>query len=113
MGRKRRNEVTDCYCDRNNIGVPGVSCGDCPERDYKGKSRTVVKLLAGLKERGEHAAASAINTLQLLNKDLLDENAELIYALEEILKHETKLYNDMATVVEAKQILAKAKGETG
>ena len=24
-----------CYCDRNNIGAPGVSCGDCPTRDYK------------------------------------------------------------------------------
>lgn len=23
-----------CYCDRMGIGVPGVSCGDCP-RDYK------------------------------------------------------------------------------
>lgn len=22
-----------CWCDENNIGVPGVSCGDCP-RDY-------------------------------------------------------------------------------
>lgn len=27
--------LKDCFCDRNNIGVPGVSCGDCPERDYK------------------------------------------------------------------------------
>jgi hypothetical protein len=24
----------ECYCDRMKIGVPGVSCGDCP-RDYK------------------------------------------------------------------------------
>jgi hypothetical protein len=24
-----------CFCDRNNLGVPGVSCGDCPTRDYK------------------------------------------------------------------------------
>lgn len=24
-----------CHCDRNNIGEPGVSCGDCPNRDYK------------------------------------------------------------------------------
>ena len=23
-----------CYCDQNNIGTPGVSCGDCPTRDY-------------------------------------------------------------------------------
>ncbi len=22
-----------CFCDRQQIGVPGVSCGDCP-RDY-------------------------------------------------------------------------------
>ena len=24
-----------CFCDRNNIGEPGVSCGDCPNRDYR------------------------------------------------------------------------------
>ena len=24
-----------CWCDQNNIGEPGVSCGDCPTRDYK------------------------------------------------------------------------------
>jgi hypothetical protein len=24
-----------CFCDRNGIGEPGVSCGDCPTRDYK------------------------------------------------------------------------------
>ncbi|MEY2656186.1 MAG: hypothetical protein RLZZ524_3214 [Pseudomonadota bacterium] len=24
-----------CFCDRMNIGEPGVSCGDCPTRDYK------------------------------------------------------------------------------
>jgi len=23
-----------CWCDANNIGEPGVSCGDCPTRDY-------------------------------------------------------------------------------
>ncbi len=27
-------EAEPCYCDRMQIGVPGVSCGDCP-RDYK------------------------------------------------------------------------------
>jgi hypothetical protein len=37
---------------------------------------------------------------------------DLLYALEEILLHETKLYNDMATVIEAKRAVAKAKGET-
>lgn len=24
-----------CFCDANGIGEPGVSCGDCPTRDYK------------------------------------------------------------------------------
>ena len=24
-----------CFCDRNGLGEPGVSCGDCPTRDYK------------------------------------------------------------------------------
>ena len=24
-----------CYCDRMQIGEPGVSCGDCQTRDYK------------------------------------------------------------------------------
>jgi hypothetical protein len=24
-----------CHCDKNNLGEPGVSCGDCPTRDYK------------------------------------------------------------------------------
>jgi len=37
---------------------------------------------------------------------------DLLYALEEILLNETKLYNDMATVIEAKAAVAKAKGET-
>ena len=24
-----------CWCDQQDIGAPGVSCGDCPTRDYK------------------------------------------------------------------------------
>lgn len=28
-----------CFCDRNGIGAPGVSCGDCPIRDYKNTGR--------------------------------------------------------------------------
>jgi hypothetical protein len=24
-----------CWCDLNKLGEPGVSCGDCPTRDYK------------------------------------------------------------------------------
>jgi hypothetical protein len=24
-----------CWCDKQGIGEPGVSCGDCPTRDYK------------------------------------------------------------------------------
>jgi len=24
-----------CWCDEQSIGEPGVSCGDCPTRDYK------------------------------------------------------------------------------
>lgn len=27
-------EPEKCFCDTNNIGEPGVSCGDCPIRDY-------------------------------------------------------------------------------
>lgn len=26
-----------CFCDRTGLGEPGVSCGDCPTRDYKPK----------------------------------------------------------------------------
>lgn len=28
-----------CYCDKQGIGEPGVSCGDCPTRDYKGVTK--------------------------------------------------------------------------
>jgi hypothetical protein len=28
-----------CFCDRNGIGAAGVSCGDCPTRDYKNPGR--------------------------------------------------------------------------
>jgi hypothetical protein len=28
-----------CFCDRNGIGASGVSCGDCPTRDYKNTGR--------------------------------------------------------------------------
>jgi hypothetical protein len=24
-----------CFCDKQGLGVPGVSCGDCPTRDYR------------------------------------------------------------------------------
>ena len=43
-GRPDRNDTLkllqsklaeQCFCDRNNLGKPGVSCGDCPTRDYK------------------------------------------------------------------------------
>ena len=27
-------QAEPCYCDHMGIGVPGVSCGDCPNRDY-------------------------------------------------------------------------------
>lgn len=29
------SEAEDCFCDKQGIGAPGVSCGDCPKRDYK------------------------------------------------------------------------------
>ena len=32
IGESRREP---CYCDKQGIGEPGVSCGDCPTRDYK------------------------------------------------------------------------------
>jgi hypothetical protein len=28
-------EAEPCWCDKQGIGEPGVSCGDCPTRDYK------------------------------------------------------------------------------
>jgi hypothetical protein len=28
-----------CFCDRKGIGAAGVSCGDCPTRDYKNTGR--------------------------------------------------------------------------
>lgn len=28
-------ETEPCWCDKQGIGQPGVSCGDCPTRDYK------------------------------------------------------------------------------
>lgn len=27
--------IGQCWCDAQGIGEPGVSCGDCPTRDYK------------------------------------------------------------------------------
>jgi hypothetical protein len=30
----QEQEEEECFCDRNGIGVRGVSCGDCPTRDY-------------------------------------------------------------------------------
>ena len=37
---RARNEANHtlaklCFCDARGIGEPGVSCGDCPTRDYK------------------------------------------------------------------------------
>jgi hypothetical protein len=31
-------EAEPCWCDKQGIGEPGVSCGDCPTRDYKRSS---------------------------------------------------------------------------
>ena len=28
-------QAEPCFCDRTGLGEPGVSCGDCPTRDYK------------------------------------------------------------------------------
>ena len=55
-----------CYCDQNNIGVPGVSCGDCPTRDYVTVPKSVSERLyafraaresQGLKRRELYAHA--------------------------------------------------------
>ena len=65
-GRPDRNDTLkllqsklaeQCFCDRNNLGKPGVSCGDCPTRDYKTE-----------KDDGEPvtAQAAAIRTLTFL-----------------------------------------------
>ena len=35
-----------CYCDRMKIGVPGVSCGDCP-RDYRAAQPAPAEPVAG------------------------------------------------------------------
>jgi len=103
--------MTDCYCDRNNIGVPGVSCGDCPERDYK-KSRDKVKsiglLCAELKAKGEYEAAECIDRLANANADLVDENAELLEALEKI----SDTCACKKTIAIADKALAKVYGET-
>jgi hypothetical protein len=36
---RRGRPPAKCFCDRMKIGVPGVSCGDCP-RDYIVQNRT-------------------------------------------------------------------------
>jgi len=37
------SEHPPCFCDARGIGVPGVSCGDCPTRDYMRPSKTTDK----------------------------------------------------------------------
>ena len=34
---KAEPEEEECFCDKTNLGVKGVTCGDCP-RDYKPKA---------------------------------------------------------------------------
>lgn len=34
-----REQPEQCWCDEQGIGKPGVSCGDCPTRDYKRPER--------------------------------------------------------------------------
>ena len=43
-----------CFCDRQGIGVPGVSCGDCPTRDYKQVTTSAPRVAA---HRARKAAA--------------------------------------------------------
>jgi hypothetical protein len=65
-GRPDRNDTLkllqsklaeQCFCDRNNLGKPGVSCGDCPTRDYKTEKDDVEPVTA---------QAAAIRTLTFL-----------------------------------------------
>jgi len=34
---KPAQKQNECWCDAMGIGKPGVSCGDCPTRDYAGQ----------------------------------------------------------------------------
>lgn len=43
-----------CFCEKNNIGKHGVSCGDCP-RDYIAKNQFLMRL-AELKKHLEEEA---------------------------------------------------------
>ena len=41
LGGRPVQQPTPCFCDQNNIGAPGVSCGDCPTRDYAQPADTI------------------------------------------------------------------------
>ena len=43
-----------CYCDANGIGEPGVSCGDCPIRDYKKPPAEKQEPVAWMQSDHEH-----------------------------------------------------------
>ena len=47
-----------CYCDERGIGEPGVSCGDCPTRDYAAPVQAVVKESLTTQERKPPAKKS-------------------------------------------------------
>ena len=113
--------MTDCYCDRNNIGVPGVSCGDCPERDYKksrDKAKSIGLLCAELKANGEDEAAFVIDRVAYANAELSEVNVELLEALDLILETVPPYKEDGTctipddTIEAVNQAIAKAKGET-
>jgi len=36
---REQNESEQCWCDAQGIGKPGISCGDCPTRDYRQPER--------------------------------------------------------------------------
>jgi len=123
--------MSDCYCDRNNIGVPGVSCGDCPERDYKMvKTKSVMKHTPGpwYAQSTDNLYFDAENVVCTLGDghyveayneptyESMEADARLIALAPDMLNALRALLEDGDTnataVLLAEQAIAKVKGET-
>ena len=66
-----------CWCDTHNIGKPGVSCGDCPTRDYKRPERSTHEqaqwtALENLPNKCKAAADNAMTDFELTRSVIYD-----------------------------------------
>ena len=80
----------ECFCDSTKLGAPGVSCGDCPTRDYGAQPAPAPVQVDGAGELPPLPAAEYRVSPDSRRPSLYDEDAMRAYARAALAAHDAE-----------------------